>query len=162
MKRFFIIALTLMLVPFNSMASMFDAENTQIPQIKRIQLVSFSAENHSAIFDVDVYNPNEFKLPVRELSGKVHLNKQHVASLEATSKASLAALSTQTFKVPISVKPNAIITAANQILLSGQAHYHFKGYMMTPVGELPIEHQGQLDSQQIVLLLNTILFNQAP
>ncbi len=151
-----------MFLPFTSWASVSDAKNTQIPQIKRIQLVSFSVKNHSAIFDVDVYNPNEFKLPVRELSGKIHLNKQHVADLEATSKASLAALSTQTFKVPISVKPKAIISATNQTLLSGQAHYHFKGYMMTPVGELPIAFQGMLGSQQIVLLLNTILFNKAP
>ncbi len=162
MKQFLIIAFTLLLLPLNSIAVMFDAENTKPPQIKRVELISFSAENHSAVFDVDVYNPNDFKLPVRELTGETHLNKQHVASLQATSKSSLAAFSTQTFKVPISVKPDAMLLSAQQIFISGQAEYLFKGYMMTPVGELPIRYQGQLDSQQIVFLLNTILFNQTP
>jgi hypothetical protein len=161
MKKYLILVLTLLL-PINSSAAMFDAENTKLPQIKRIELISFSPENQSAVFDVDVYNPNDFKLPVRELTGEVHLNEQHVASLQATSKSSLAALSTQTFKVPISVKPDAMLLSAQQILLSGRAEYLFKGYMMTPVGELPIQHQGQLDSQQIVFLLNTILFSQTP
>ncbi len=162
MKHYFMLCMVLLLLAINSHAALFDPDNTLTPQIKRIQLVSFSTENHQAVFDVDVYNPNDFKLPVRELSGQVHLNQQHVASLDATSKASLAPLSMQTYKVPISVKPQAIVSSANQIMMSGQAHYQFKGYMMTPIGELPIQHQGQLDPQQIVLLLNTILFGQSP
>ena len=77
----------------------FDMASMLTPQIQDIMLISFSAEKQNAVFEVDVYNPNDFKIPVRELSGEVFLNKYLVSKLEASSKKSLAALSTQTFNV---------------------------------------------------------------
>lgn len=64
----------------------FDMASMQTPQIQLIKLISFSAEKQQAVFEVDVYNPNDFKIPVRELSGEIFLNKERVSTLKANSK----------------------------------------------------------------------------
>ena len=93
----------------------------QYPQIQNIKLISFSAEKETAVFEVQVYNPNDFKVPVREVSGDIYLNEQHVSNLEANSKKSLVPLSPQTFTVPIVVNSDAVMTSANDIMLTGVA-----------------------------------------
>ena len=137
-----------------------DMASMQTPQIQLIKLISFSAEKQQAVFEVEVYNPNDFKIPVRELTGEIFLNKQRVSTLEANSKKSLAALSTQTFIVPITVDTNATVESANNIILTGIAEYEFNGYMMTPVGEIPVNKSGQLSAEQLLVFLQMILFKQ--
>jgi LEA14-like dessication related protein len=139
-------------------AGVFDAESMQRPQIQDIKLISFSAEKEMAVFEIMVYNPNDFKVPVRELSGDLYLNEQHVSNMEANSKKSLAPLSTQTFTVPIVVNRDAVMASANEIIITGIAQYRFKGYMMTPVGELPITESGRLTTAQVLTFLQVTLF----
>ena len=151
-----LLALTFVLMSFigYGYAGVFSTDSVLLPKIRNIQLKSFSAEENRAVFDVTVYNPNDFKLPVRELSGDIYLNDQIVANLEATSKQSLGALATQLFTVPVVINPDALIISANGIMTSGVAKYNFKGYMLTPVGELPISQQDQLTTEQMLALLH--------
>jgi hypothetical protein len=44
--------------------------------------------------------------------------------------------------VPITVDTDATVESANNIMLTGIAEYEFNGYMMTPVGEIPINKAG--------------------
>jgi LEA14-like dessication related protein len=81
------------LVPFSSTHAI-DMDALLAPQIRMVKLVSFSLEQQSAVFEVDVYNPNKFKLPVRELTGSIHLNNQLVSTLEENSEKSLAPVHT--------------------------------------------------------------------
>ena len=127
------------------------------PEIRTITLNSFSAEENRAVFDVEVYNPNAFKLPVRELYGDIHLNQYDVADVEASSKKSLAAHSTQIYTVPINVDLDSLMNAAAGVMIQGSAKYSFKGYMMTPVGEMPILEEGELTAEQILAFLNATL-----
>ena len=138
----------------------FDMASMQTPKIQLIKLISFSAEKQQAVFEVDVYNPNDFKIPVRELSGEIFLNKERVSTLKANSKKSLAALSSRIFTVPITVDTDATIESANNIMLTGIAEYEFSGYMMTPDGEIPINKSGQLSAEQSLVFLQAILFKQ--
>ncbi|HHA19635.1 MAG: hypothetical protein DRQ39_04980 [Gammaproteobacteria bacterium] len=130
------------------------------PEIRNITLNSFSAEDNRAVFDVEVYNPNAFKLPVRKLHGRIHLNQYNVADIEATSNNSLAAQATQMFTVPVEIDPDALMNAATGVMIQGQAKYSFKGYMMTPIGEMPITEEGELTTEQILALLSTTLPGQ--
>ncbi len=139
-------------------ADTLDFSSMLQPEIHGIKLVSFTPEQATAVFDVLVYNPNTYKLPVRELTGDVYLNKHHVSALEANSKKSLAPLSSQVFTVPVNVKTDALMTAANDVVLTGIAEYKFKGYMMTPVGEQLLTESGQLTADQIITLLQATLF----
>ena len=150
----------LSLMPFYS-ANAIDHSAMEMPQVQMIKLISFSVEQESAVFEVNVYNPNEYKLPVRALSGNIFLNERLVSSLEANSKKSLAPLSTQTFTVPVKVDVDATLQSANDIMLSGIADYEFNGYMMTPVGELPINESGRLTADQILTLLQAVIFSQS-
>ena len=62
----------LSLMPFYS-ANAIDHSAMEMPQVQMIKLISFSVEQESAVFEVNVYNPNEYKLPVRALSGNIFL-----------------------------------------------------------------------------------------
>jgi LEA14-like dessication related protein len=124
------------------------------PEIRSIKLNSFSAEENHAVFDVEVYNPNAFKLPVRELYGDIHLNQYNIADIEASSKQSLGAHATQMFTVPVEVNPDALMNAAAAVMIQGLAKYSFKGYVMTPVGEMPITQAGELNTEQVIELLH--------
>ena len=130
------------------------------PEIRNITLHSFSAKENRAVFDIEVYNPNAFKLPVRELYGDIHINEYNVADVEATSKKSLGAYATQMFTVPIEVDPTELMNAVVGIMMQRQAKYSFNGYMMTPVGEMPITQEGELSSEQINAFLNATLPTQ--
>lgn len=128
-----------------------------IPEIRNITLNSFSADENRAVFDVEVYNPNPFKLPVRELYGNINLNQYNVADIEATSNNSLKAHGTQMFTVPVKVDPDALMNAAAGVMMQGRAKYIFKGYMMTPVGEIPVTQEGELTAEQIIVLIQATL-----
>lgn len=157
MKKLFVVVLLLMNVV--SHAGILD-QDIIMPEIQTITLKQFSPELNSAIFEVEVYNPNTFKLPVKELSGDILLSHNKVAKLSANSKKSLAAQSTQLFTVPVNVDLDNLLIAIDTVLKSGVAHYQFQGYMMTPVGELPIEQHGELTNEQILILLQAILTRQ--
>ncbi|MDF1589347.1 MAG: LEA type 2 family protein [Gammaproteobacteria bacterium] len=151
------------LIPFLLLVSSFIGQagvldHTIItPEIHGITLKQVSSKLDNAVFEVDVYNPNPFKLPVRTLSGDIFLQNTRVAQLSASSNKSLAAKSTQGFTVPVSVNIDNLFGVIQQIIMSGTAEYRFQGYMMTPIGELPIEQQGTLSDEQVLLLLQTIM-----
>jgi len=151
-----LIATVLLLVSSISQAALLD-QAIITPEIHAVMLKQFSAETNSATFEVEVYNPNTFKLPIRELAGDILLANNKVAALSANSPKSLAAQSSQVFTVPIKVNVDNLMLALNQILISGDASYRFSGYMMTPIGELPIEQQGALSNEQIMALFQTLL-----
>lgn len=125
-------------------------ELMQAPEVKSVALKSFSAKDKSIIFDVDLYNPNAFTLPISGLSGDIMLNQLAIGSLEAESDQNLAAHSTQTVSVPISLDTNALIDAAKDVLISRQAQYNFNGGVKTPVGKVPFSKSGDLSIQDVI------------
>jgi len=125
-------------------------ELMQAPQVKGVQLKSFSAKDKSVVFDVDLYNPNSFTLPISGLSGDMVLNQLTIGSLEAESDQNLAALSTQTVSVPIALDTNALIEAAKSMLTNRQANYKFNGGVKTPVGKIPFSKSGELSVTEII------------
>ncbi|MFT7414275.1 MAG: LEA14-like dessication related protein [Methylophagaceae bacterium] len=132
-------------------------ENVLPPEVVNIQLKSFTAEENRAVLEVSLYNPNDFKLPVREAYGDIYLNNNAIATIEALGKKSLGAHETQLFTVPVIVRPDQLVKASTNVILSGAANYRFKGYMMSPVGEIPIEHQGQLTAEQILSFFQSVM-----
>lgn len=156
MKILLAIAFVIMNLSTFSNANIFP-EDILPPEVVNIQLKSFSAKENSAVFDVTLFNPNHFKLPLREVYGDLYLNDNVIANIEALSKKSLAAHASQIFTVPIIIKPEQLANASTNVIVSGVANYRFKGYMMTPVGELPIEHKAHLTNQQILTFVQTIL-----
>ncbi len=45
------------------------------PQVKGVELKSFSAKNKQAVFEVALYNPNNFSLPISGMNGDIVLNQ---------------------------------------------------------------------------------------
>jgi len=144
-----LLTVLIMAMTLSGCASMVQ-ELMQAPQVKGVQLKSFSAKDKSIVFDVDLYNPNSFALPISGLSGDMMLNQLEVGSIEAESDQNLAALSTQTVTVPIALDTNALIEAAQSVLTKRQANYNFNGGVKTPVGKIPFSKSGELSAQEIL------------
>ncbi len=147
-----LITILLMSLTLSGCASMVQ-ELMQAPQIKGVQLKSFSAKDKSVVFDVDIYNPNSFTLPISGLSGDMMLNQLTIGSIEAESDQNLAALSTQTVTVPIALDTNALIEAAQSVFTQRQAQYNFNGGVKTPVGKIPFSKSGELSVTEIISTL---------
>lgn len=125
-----------------------------MPQVRSIQLSSFSAADKQAVFEVGLYNPNTFQLPLSGLSGQISLNQVPIGSVEAKSDSSLPAQAVQLVAIPISFDPNAFIEAAKSVVLQRKASYQFNGEASTPIGSIPFTNEGKLSVQDI---MSTIL-----
>ena len=73
------------------------------PEVKSIKLKSFSVKDNSVVFDVSVYNPNIYPLPISGLNGNFKLNQISVGSMAATTDKSLAGQQTQVVTLPVSL-----------------------------------------------------------
>lgn len=156
MKNLFVIAFVVLNFMTYSNAEVFP-DSVLAPEVVDIKLQSYTAEENRAVLDVTLYNPNDFKIPVREVYGDIYLNENAIANLEALSKKSLGAHDTQIFTVPVTVKPDELSNAGTNVMMSGVANYRFKGYMMSPVGEIPVEHEGQLTKEQMFSFFQAII-----
>tara|TARA_R110002111_G_scaffold125940_12_gene190434 strand:- start:33 stop:500 length:468 start_codon:yes stop_codon:yes gene_type:complete len=120
------------------------------PEIKNIQLSHFSVEDKQAVFDISLYNPNPFPLPISGMAGDIELNNMHIGSLEARSDKQLAAYDTQTITLPLSLNPDALFNAAQSVLLKGKADYNFTGQLNTSLGQVPFNKTGELSAKDIL------------
>jgi LEA14-like dessication related protein len=148
-----LLAVLLMSITLLGCSSSMLQDLMQAPQVKSVALKSFSAKDKTVIFDVALYNPNSFMLPISGLSGDMMLNQLKIGSLEAESDQNLAALSTQTVTVPIALDTNALIEAAQSVFTQRQANYNFNGGVKTPVGKIPFSKSGELSVTEIISTL---------
>jgi len=146
-KRFFIVLLSLSLFGCNS-AYINDLVAT--PEIKNIQLSHFSVQERKAVFTVSLYNPNPFPLPISAIAGDIALNNLTIGSLEAKSDQNLAAFDTQDVTLPLSLNPDALLNAAQSVLLQGKASYTFNGDVQTSLGRVPFTKQGELSAKEVM------------
>ena len=146
-RRLFILLLSLGL--FSCDADMVK-EFVAAPEVKNIELADFSVEKKQAVFKLSLYNPNPFPLPLSGMSGDISLNEQHIGSVEAQSEQHLTAYGTQTVTLPVSLNPNALLTAAKSVLLQGRANYNFNGNVGTSLGQVPFTKNGELSARDIV------------
>jgi LEA14-like dessication related protein len=146
-RHFVILLLSLSLFGCNS-AYINDLVAT--PEIKNIQLSHFSVQEKKAVFTVSLYNPNPFPLPISAIAGDIALNNLTIGSLEAKSNQNLAALGTQDVTLPLSLNPDALLNAAQSVLLQGKASYTFNGDVQTSLGRVPFTKEGELSAQDIM------------
>jgi LEA14-like dessication related protein len=122
----------------------------ETPQVKGVELKSFSAENKQAVFEIALYNPNNFSLPISGMNGDIMLNQLTIGSLDAESDQHLAALSTQLVTLPILLNADALVKAVKSILNQRQAQYTFNGGLMTSVGKIPFSKKGDLSMKDLI------------
>ena len=120
------------------------------PQVKGIALKSFSVEDKQALFEVALYNPNAFSLPISGVTGDIILNQMAIGSIDAGSDQILAAHATQLVAVPIMLDPDLLIKAAKSVLNLRQAQYTLNGGIMTSMGQIPFSKKGDLSVQDLI------------
>jgi len=125
----------------------------QTPQIKDIELKSFSAQEESVVFDVSLYNPNVFPLPISQLNGDFKLNDLSIGSIAATSDETLGAQSTQVVSLPIKLSSSALISSAKSAFSTQKANYNLSGEIETSAGKLPLAKEGSLSVSDVVSAL---------
>lgn len=147
MKKILLLCLlSITLISCNSLVKEFIAA----PEIKAIRLASFSIADKQVIFNIDLYNPNAFSLPISGLSGDFKLNNLTIGTVNASSEQTLAAYTTQTIKLPIHFDANALLDATKSVLTQRQALYRFNGNIATSIGSVPISQAGELSVQEII------------
>lgn len=114
------------------------------PEVRDISLNSFSAQDQRVSFDIDLYNPNLFSLPVSGVSGDFQLNSMPVGSVAAQFEEHLAAQSSQTVTLPIKLNTDALGAAIRKALMTGRAAYTFNGGVSSSVAEVPVSKTGEL------------------
>ncbi len=125
-------------------------ELVSAPEVKAVRLVDFSMAEKQVIFDVDLYNPNAFTLPMSGFRGDFTLNHIALGNVEASSEQKLVAYGTQTVTLPISLNTNALIDAAQSVLTEQQARYSFKGGVDTSIGKIPFSKTGELSVEDVI------------
>ena len=145
-KIIILLLLSLSLVGCNEIVKEF----VSAPEVKGIRLADFSIAEKKVVFDVDLYNPNPFTLPMSGFSGDFKLNNLSIGSVEASSDQKLVAHGTQTITLPISLDTSALIEAAKSVFTQRQANYHFNGGVDTSVGKIPFSKSGELSVQDII------------
>jgi LEA14-like dessication related protein len=125
----------------------------ETPQIKGIELKSFSAKNKQALFEVALHNPNSFSLPISGLNGDIVLNQLTIGSIDAETDKSIAAHTTQIVSLPISLDADTLIKAAKSVLSKRQAQYTFNGDILTSVGQIPFSKKGDLSMKDLIAML---------
>lgn len=146
-RRFPILFLFLSLFGCNSA---YINELVATPEIKNIQLSHFSVQDRTAIFNVSLYNPNPFPLPISAIAGDIAINTLTIGSLEAKSNQSLAAFGTQDITLPLSLNPDRLLNAVQSVLLRGEANYTFKGKLQTSLGPVPFAKEGALSVKKMM------------
>ena len=123
------------------------------PEVKSIQLKSFSIQDKTMVFDVGLFNPNAFTLPVDGFNGSIRLNGLDIGKFSAKTDTRLAAQKTQMITLPITLDAEAFGRAARSVLEKRQALYNFKGGVDTSVGQVPFSKDGELSVQDIITSL---------
>ena len=123
------------------------------PEVKSIQMKSFSAQDKTVVFDVGLFNPNAFSLPIDGFGGAVKLNGFDVGKFAAKTNAHLPAKKIQTITLPITLDAEVFGRAARSVLSQGKALYSFKGDVDTSVGKVSFSKDGELSVQDIIKTL---------
>ncbi len=123
------------------------------PEIKGIKLKSFSVEQQSVVFDVSVYNPNIYPLPISGINGDFKLNQVSIGSLAAKSDKSLAAQQTQVVTLPIKLSTSAFKQAAKNAISTRKTDYSFNGAIDTSVGKVPVSKTGSISVADLLSAL---------
>lgn len=90
------------------------------PQLKGVQLNSFSAADKQASFDVEIYNPNLFDIPVSTIKGEIKLNQLSIGHIAATNPSNtLKSLESQKITIPIQLDSSVLMDVAKGALLQG-------------------------------------------
>ncbi len=120
------------------------------PQVKGVELKSFSAKKKQAVFEVALYNPNNFSLPISGVNGDIVLNQLTIGSIDAESDQNLEAHTTQLVTLPIMLNSDALVKAAKSVLGLRQAQYTFIGRVKTSVGQIPFSKKGDLSMKDLL------------
>ena len=147
------ISITLLGCNTNVIRESVVSQLVKTPQIINVALKSFSVKEQSAVFDVSLYNPNIFPLPVSGISGNIKLNGVAIGSMAAKSDKMLAANTTQVVTLPIQLNTNGFVSAAKKAFSTQQAKYSFSGEIDTSAGTLPFSKQGDLSLRDIISAL---------
>lgn len=123
------------------------------PEIKWIELKTFSPDDNKAYFEVALHNPNSFLLPVSGMNGSIVLNQLVIGNIEAETEQSIPANTTQSVTIPISLNPDILIKAAKSVLSHKKAQYSLKGDLDTSVGQIPFNKTGKLSMKDIIAIL---------
>jgi len=119
------------------------------PEVKSIQLKQFSIQDKSMVFDVGLFNPNAFALPIDSADGMVRLNGVDIGRFAVQRKQKLEAKKVGMLTLPITLDAKALGKAVRSVFEQGKASYYFQGGVDTGIVKVPFSQEGKLSVQDI-------------
>jgi len=147
MRRYFKFS-TLLIILFTTWLSACSSNGikgvAETPTVKvhKVQMGNFNLSGGSAIFVLNITNPNSFPIPLTGFDYGLKLNGVEVANGVKEQRVTIAARQSQKLEVPLTLSFSNMISMLPNLLSSGQVNYTLGGRLHFPWIKIPFQRSG--------------------
>lgn len=113
-------------------------------QVMDVVVDSFDSEKLALVFDVQVYNPNDFELKISSLDYKVQISGRQLTEGKMNSGLKLPANGNVLLKVPLNFRLSDLFASISEVLSKRSAPYTFTGSANIGLFKIPFDKTGEL------------------
>lgn len=122
-------------------------ERPQI-SIDKVELGKISLKRSSAVFTLNVKNPNRFPIYLSGIEYGLKLNGTSVAEGANSDRTTISAGSEQTIQIPVSLRVGKLMKMIPTFLGDMQFKYELDGKVKTPFINLPFHRTGGIGASE--------------
>ncbi|NQY99813.1 MAG: LEA type 2 family protein [Bdellovibrionales bacterium] len=137
----------LLLVAFSiSACAVLQMASFEKPKVKLhgIELQKIDFQNVDLVFEVEVQNPNDFKLSMKGLNYVVEMNGDKVATQDLNTPVEVGAQQSSIVKLPLKLDYAQIFGSIGGFLKAKESTYTIKGSAQFGVLSLPFSESGEI------------------
>ena len=115
---------------------------TPIVQVHKVEMGNFSLSGGSAIFILNITNPNSFPIPLTGFDYGLSLNGVQVANGIKEKRVTIGAKQSQKLEVPLSLSFSNMINMLPSLIRSRKVDYTLGGSLHFPWIKIPFQRTG--------------------
>ena len=115
---------------------------TPVVQVHKVEMGNFSLSGGSAIFVLNITNPNSFPIPLTGFDYGLKLNGVEVANGVKEQRVTIGAKQSQKLEVPLSLSFTNMINMLPNLLSSRKVDYTLGGSLHFPWIKIPFQRTG--------------------
>lgn len=115
---------------------------TPTVQVHKVEMGKFSLSGGSAVFVLNITNPNSFPVPLTGFDYGLRLNGIEVANGIKEQRVTIGAKQSQKFEVPLSLSFSNMVNMLPNLLKSRKVDYALGGSLHFPGIKIPFQRTG--------------------
>lgn len=115
---------------------------TPTVQVHKVEMGNFNLNGGSAIFVLNISNPNSFPIPLTGFNYGLNLNGIEVANGVKEQRITIGAKQSQKLEVPLSLSFTNMLNMLPNLLSTRQANYSLGGSLHFPWIKIPFQRAG--------------------